>query len=150
MRKIRLIWIGRSKEPFVREGVKKYLSLINPYVAVDVLELKEARTDSRKAALEREGKLILRKTRSFILFDEKGRETDSIEFSRCLEGHLERTPELDLVIGGPYGVSGDVRAAALDRLSLSRMTFTHQMVRIVLLEQIYRAFTIMRGKTYHY
>lgn len=150
MRKIRLIWIGRSKEPFVRDGIKKYLSLINPYVGVDVQELKEARMESGKAAASREGELILRKSRSFILFDETGRETDSMEFARILRGHLERTPQLDLVIGGPYGVSEAVKEAAVDRLSLSRLTFTHQVVRIVLLEQIYRAFTIMKGKTYHY
>jgi len=119
-------------------------------VGVDVQELKEARAESGKTAARREGELILRKSRSFILFDEKGRETDSIEFARILGEHLERTPQLDLVIGGPFGVSEDVKEAAVDRLSLSRLTFTHQMVRIVLLEQIYRAFTIMKGKTYHY
>jgi len=151
LRKIRLIWVGKSKDSFIRDGVDKYLKLLKPYVRVELVEIKGAKDTGRKTLTNREGLRILEKTSSFILLDEGGTEMTSLEFTGFLEKHiLYASLPRDFVIGGAYGVSEDVRQAAWKTLSLSRMTFTHQMVRVALLEQIYRAFTIIKGKAYHY
>ncbi len=151
MRKIRLIWVGKSKDSFIRDGVDKYLKLLKPYVRVEVVEVKGAKDTERKTLKRREGLRILEKASSFILLDEGGVEMTSLEFAGFLGKNILDGPQpRDLVIGGAYGVSEEVRQAAWKRLSLSRMTLTHQMARVTLLEQIYRAFTIIKGKAYHY
>lgn len=149
--KIRLIWIGKSKDSFIQDGVDKYLKLLKPYVRLEVIEIKGAKDSERKTLKHREGLRILEKTSSFILLDEGGLQMTSLEFTSFLNKEvLGGLQTRDLVIGGAYGVSEEVRQAARKRLSLSSMTFTHQMTRITLLEQIYRAFTIIKGKAYHY
>lgn len=150
MRKIRLIWVGKSKDSFILDGVDKYLKLLKPYIRVEIVEVKEAKDSGRKALKKREGLRILEKASSFILLDEGGTEMTSLEFTSFLKNILDGPVQRDLVIGGTYGVSEEVRQTAWKRLSLSRMTFTHQMIRVTLLEQIYRAFTIIKGKAYHY
>lgn len=150
MRKIRLIWVGKSKDGFIRDGIDKYLKLLKPYVRVELIELKEAKDGDRETLKRREGQRILEKASSFVLLDEGGIEMTSLEFTSFLKDFMDGPVPLHLVIGGVYGVDGEVRQAARKKLSLSRMTLTHQMVRITLLEQIYRAFTIIKGKAYHY
>jgi 23S rRNA (pseudouridine1915-N3)-methyltransferase len=88
----------------------------------------------------------MRQSASYILLDERGRELSSPEFASVLEGR----PEADFVLGGPYGVSEEVRARAADTIALSRMTLPHEMARLLLVEQLYRAMTILRGGGYHH
>ena len=102
---------------------------------------------------EKEGELILAKTQNsdvLILLDENGKQMDSVAFSSYLQKHMNSgIKTLIFVIGGPYGFSDDVYSRANGKLGLSKMTFSHQMVRILFLEQLYRSFTIIRNQPYH-
>lgn len=113
---------------------------------VSLLEIREERGIDREKSVIAEGRRILKQTESYVLLDEKGREFSSPEFAGFLEGRSG----MDFVIGGPFGVSEEVRQRAGDVIALSRMTFTHEMVRVIFLEQLYRAMTIMKGREYHH
>jgi 23S rRNA (pseudouridine1915-N3)-methyltransferase len=144
--RIRILWVGRTKEAYAVEGVEKYLRLLRPLVGLDVVEIKEQRGRPLREALEREGERILGQSAKFTLLDESGRLLSSREFASTLKDKAGA----DFVLGGPYGVSDEVRAAALDSISLSRMTLTHEMARLLFLEQIYRALMINSGRDYHH
>ncbi len=113
---------------------------------VSIAEVKEEKGKQRAVSLEREGKRILRQTESYVLLDESGRSFSSPEFADFIRGKTS----IDFVLGGPYGVSDEVKRKADDCVALSRMTFTHEMARVVFLEQLYRAFTILQGREYHH
>lgn len=144
--KIRILWVGKTKERYLAEGIDRYLKLLSHMARVSVLEIKEEKGKERTASLSGEGGKILKQTQSYFLLDARGRAYSSEEFSMFLK---DRTG-VDFVIGGPYGVSDEVRDRALGVISLSRMTFTHDMARLVLLEQVYRGMTIMKGMEYHH
>ena len=147
--RIRLLWVGKTKEPWIAEGIKKYLSLLSTMGRVETVEVKEEKgsgSPGSGAVLEKEADRILRQAGDkFILLDAKGRGMDS----KGLADMLRERAEAEFVIGGPYGVSSRVREAAAERISLSPMTFTHQMARVILLEQLYRARMIMDRRSYH-
>lgn len=146
MKHIRLIYPGRTKEEFIKEGISKYLKLLKPYVRIEIVELKPG-TGSKQQAIEQESKAILKAAkRPFYLLDREGREFSSEEFA----AFIKDVPEIDFVIGGAFGVSEELKGAASLRVSLSRLTFTHELSRLILLEQLYRAMTIIVGKRYHY
>ncbi|HEX8949240.1 MAG TPA: 23S rRNA (pseudouridine(1915)-N(3))-methyltransferase RlmH [Dissulfurispiraceae bacterium] len=144
--KIRIFWIGRTKERYLQEGIDRYLKLLGPLSRVTIVEIKEEKGKAREKALHEEGRRILKQAQAYVLLDERGRELSS----EGLAGFLRERGSIDFVIGGPYGVSDEVRAHAGDIVSLSRMTFTHEMVRVLFLEQLYRAMTIIKGKEYHH
>ena len=144
--KIRIFWVGRTKERYLQEGIDRYLKLLGPLSRVSIAEIKEEKGKAREKALQEEGRRILKQAQAYVLLDERGRELSSEE----LAGFLRERGSLDFVIGGPYGVSDEVRTHAGDTISLSRMTFTHEMVRVLFLEQLYRAMTIIKGKEYHH
>lgn len=145
--KIRLIWVGRTKERYLREGIDKYLRLLKGYADMEMIEVREAKGLEHDRARDLEGERILKLGSPFILLDERGKEMTSVEFASFLEA---QGSSASFAVGGAFGVSESVRAAAVNRISLSRMTFTHEMSRLILLEQLFRAFTIMRGKGYHH
>ncbi len=150
--KIRLLWVGKTKEPWIAEGIEKYMALLRPMAQVSVVEVKEERgkTSGSRDALEKEAERILRQAGSrFILLDEQGRGMDSPGLARMLAERLEGQADVDFVIGGPYGVARRVKEAADQRIALSPMTFTHQMARVILLEQVYRALMIKNRRSYH-
>jgi 23S rRNA (pseudouridine1915-N3)-methyltransferase len=147
--KIRILWVGKTKEPFVREGMEKYLSRLRPFVEVAIVQIKETKEKGGRGVdrgVEEEGQRIMRQSASYILLDEKGRELTSQGLASLLEGRAE----VDFVLGGPYGVSEAVRGRAAETIALSRMTLTHEMARLLLLEQLYRAMTILGGGRYHH
>lgn len=148
--RVRILWVGRTKEPWAREAIEKYSKLISPFADLEMVEIKEEKGKGARGPVDRvvaaEGKRILEKASSYMLLDELGHLPSSKEFS----GMLKDRARLEFVLGGPWGVSDEVRAGAERTVSLSRMTFTHDMARIVLMEQIYRGFTIMTGKGYHH
>jgi 23S rRNA (pseudouridine1915-N3)-methyltransferase len=147
--KITFYWVGKTKEAHIREGIKKYLAFLKPYVSVEVVVIKE-----EKGALPieeikaREGMRILQQVNDFILLDETGHEYTSREFAEFLKSFEGGT--VKFVIGGCYGTSHAVHREAKAILSLSKLTLTHEISRFVLLEQLYRAFTILHNKKYHY
>lgn len=143
--KITLIWPGRTKEAFIKEGIQKYVKDITRLAEVRIVEVKE---DKGARSLELQGQRILRQAPrgGFVLMDEKGRKMSSAALARWLQDRAE----CGFVVGGPYGVSDEVKDSALMRLSFSPMTLPHELMRLVLLEQIYRALTIIKGTGYHH
>lgn len=155
--KLTILCVGKTREGFVREGIEKYLRFLKPYAAASVQEVREERVrDLKEAPLvrRREGerieKAIAPGTRTIAL-DERGREFTSHEFAEYLNDARESgVRELVFVIGGSLGLDESVVERAHTVLALSRWTVTHELARVMLLEQLYRAYTIITGKTYHY
>ncbi|MCQ2130775.1 MAG: 23S rRNA (pseudouridine(1915)-N(3))-methyltransferase RlmH [Bacteroidales bacterium] len=155
--KITLLTVGKTDVRWVREGLELYSSRLIHYVPfslVEIPELKNVSALSQDQIKSREGELILKHLKpadELVLLDEHGREFRSIEFADFIEGRMSRSSrDLVFVIGGAYGFSKEVYSRADSKISLSKMTFSHQMVRTIFAEQLYRAFTIMRGEPYHH
>ncbi|MCH5174711.1 MAG: 23S rRNA (pseudouridine(1915)-N(3))-methyltransferase RlmH [Prevotellaceae bacterium] len=155
--KVSLILVGRTVNKHLAELIDDYASRVKHYVGFDITvlpELKNTKSLSADQQKQQEGELILRQLQQgdhVVLLDEHGKEMRSIEFSRYMEKKMQSVSKrLVFVIGGPYGFSPDVYARANDKLSLSQMTFSHQMIRLIFVEQLYRAMTIMRGEPYHH
>lgn len=154
--KISLVLVGKTDVAWVREGLDLYASRLShyaPFSVVEIPELKNVSALSKDQIKEKEGELILSKLKpsdDVILLDERGKEFRSVEFARLVESRMAGGRNVVFVIGGAYGFSDAVYARADSMLSLSKMTFSHQMVRAVFAEQLYRAFTIIRGEPYHH
>ena len=144
--KIRLIWPGKTKEQFILEGINKYLKLSRPYVDISIIEIKEEKGMNVRKMVEKEGERILKLQGPYTLLDEKGEALTSVAFAE----YIGNKPLLNFVLGGAYGVSEEVKKTAQKTLSLSRMTFTHEMSRLFFLEQLFRSFTIMHKRGYHH
>jgi len=151
------LWVvGKTTDTYLEQGIRKYCDRLRHYLPFRyelTPEVKNAGKLSPAQLREAEGKRIMEKLKAndyLILLDDKGREYTSEEFSRKLE-HLLQLSHRRLIfqVGGAYGFSEAVRQRANEKLSLSRMTFSHQMVRLFFLEQLYRAMTIMRDEPYH-
>lgn len=154
--KLRLLSVGKLSEAFWRQAAETYTERLRRYLPLDQIELKEEKAGKKadpSYLRDREGERILERIpdQAFVVaLDERGRPLTSEELAGQLEGHMvQGTAELVFVIGGAYGLSPAVRARADQVLSLSKLTFTHQMARIFLLEQLYRAMTIVRNEPYH-
>lgn len=154
--KTTLILVGKTNGKLFNEGIDDYAKRIGHYTpfAVKVLqELKSTKSLSESQQKDKEGKMIL-KTISpsdfVVLLDEHGTEYRSMEFAKWVEKRRNSGRDLVFVIGGPYGFSPDVYNRADALISLSRMTFSHQMVRLIFVEQLYRACTIIKGEPYHH
>ncbi len=155
--KITLLTVGKTDVKWVKEGLDLYVSRLSHYVQfslVEIPELKNVSSFSQAQIKEKEGDLILaaiRPSDEVILLDEHGKEFRSVEFARFLEERMARSGrDMVFVIGGAYGFSHKVYERSDRKMSLSAMTFSHQMVRTIFAEQLYRAFTIMRGEPYHH
>lgn len=139
--KIRVLFTGKTVDPWIKEGVAEYAARLRHYVPFELVELRD--DDQILKSLKRSDHLVL--------LDERGETFSSLDWARNLEQKAAHLPkDLVFVIGGPYGFSPAVQNRCQERLSLSRMTFSHQLVRLVFLEQLYRAFTIIRGEPYHH
>ena len=155
--KLSIICMGRTRERFVQEGIDKYLRYLKPYAPAELRVLKEEKVDDLKDA-PRVRRLEAAKiakalpaSAHVVALDERGREFTSHEFAAFMDKALENgTREMSFVLGGAMGLDESVTGNANTVLALSRWTLTHEMARLVLLEQLYRAFTIIKGKTYHY
>lgn len=155
--KITLLTVGKTDIKWVKEGLEMYVSRLKhyfPFELVEIPELKNVSSLSRDQIKQKEGELILKCLKAqdeLILLDEHGKEYRSIEFAKALEEKISRGGrDIVFVIGGAYGFSADVYARCNSKISLSQMTFSHQIVRAIFAEQLYRAFTIMRGEPYHH
>lgn len=154
---IELLAIGKTSSSYIIEGIGKYLKRLKHYVSFRFTELpdiKKSSSISETLQKDKEGALILSKlgTSDFvILLDERGRMSTSVEFSGFIEKQqLTSRKKLVFIIGGPYGFSDAVYKRANMMISLSKMTFNHEMVRLFFIEQLYRAYTILRGEPYHH
>ena len=154
--RITLIESGKTRDPFIREGVELFRSRVIRYVPfrIETLpDLKNTRNMTMKEVQAREGQLLLKRVKTadyMILLDERGKEFHSIAFAEYLNGLEGRVSHLLFIIGGAYGFSEEVYKRADAKLSLSKLTFSHQLVRVIFMEQLYRAFTILKGEPYHH
>ncbi|MBR5076209.1 MAG: 23S rRNA (pseudouridine(1915)-N(3))-methyltransferase RlmH [Bacteroidales bacterium] len=155
--RMKLLTVGKTDIRWVREGLENYVSRIGHYVPFELKEIPELKGTaalSREQVKNREGELILKQIGSsdeVVLLDERGREMRSLELADWLGERLSHSGrDLVFVIGGAYGFSEAVYARSDGKLSLSKMTFSHQLVRTIFAEQLYRAFTILRGEPYHH
>lgn len=154
--KIRLILVGKTTQSFVAEGVREFGSRVQKYVPFEevvIPALKNAKNLGPDDFKKREGQLILKKTgdRSInVLLDENGKNFTSMGFANFLQQQLNTgNKNLNFIVGGAYGFSAEVYKMADTKLSLSKMTYSHQLIRVIFLEQLYRAFTIIRNEPYH-
>ncbi len=152
-----LLVVGRTVDPHFRAAIGDYLQRLAHYLPFEVEvipELKNTKNLSASLQKEKEGELILKTLQPgdvVVLLDERGKELRSMEFAAYMAQKMNSVARrLVFVIGGPYGFSQRVYDAAAEKLSLSRMTFSHQMVRLVFVEQLYRAMAILNGEPYHH
>lgn len=154
--KTELLLVGKTVNKHFIAGINDYVERTNHYMPFNITvipELKNTKALTEEQQKEREGDLILQKLQSsdtVVLLDEHGKELRSIEFADWLQRKQNTTRRLVFIIGGPYGFSKAVYERANEKLSLSKMTFSHQMVRLIFCEQIYRACSIIRGEPYHH
>ena len=154
---IKLLVIGKTDNSALKELIDVYVNRLKHYVKfeIDVIpDIKNSKHLSEQLQKEKEGDIILKKINAIdqlILLDERGKDYTSVEFSNFLQKKMNSgTKQLVFVIGGPYGFSDSVYKKASGKVSLSKMTFSHQMIRLFVVEQIYRGFTILRNEPYHH
>ena len=157
--KIRLLAIGKIKEPYLKQGILEYLNRLKPYSQIELLEVNDEpiidnpHPSDIKKAIDIEGDRLLKliKPNEYVIsLDLNKKEMTSIEFAKYIEEKMViGGSSITFIIGGSYGLSDALKQRANDAISLSKMTFLHQMTRLILLEQIYRAFKINRNETYH-
>ena len=150
------MFTGRTREQYLEVGVDEYLKRIGRYVPLNCITVPDPKIPGKAgqdAVKKIEGEQVLKRIRPadfLILLDETGKMFGSVEFAHYLEGLEGRTGHVVFVIGGAYGFSEEVYNRADAKLSLSRMTFPHQLVRLIFTEQLYRALTILKGEPYHH
>lgn len=157
--KIQLICVGKVREKYLKLGIEEFEKRLTPYVSLSTVEIRDRGTRNEpneaeiRKILDDEGKDILKRIDPadlVVALDIEGRSMDSVKFSKWLSGFREDgIQNLVMIIGGSHGLSPEVLSRANERLSFSKMTFPHQMMRLILLEQIYRAYRIDAGHPYH-
>lgn len=154
--RITLIECGKTRDAFIREGVglfRKRVERYAPFRIETVPDLKKTRNLTMQEVQEQEGSQMLRRIKPgdfLVLLDERGAQYTSIQFAEYLNSLEGRIAHLVFAIGGPYGFNTAMYERADAKLSLSTLTFSHQLVRVIFMEQLYRAFTILKGEPYHH
>lgn len=155
--KFSIYFIGKTQGNVYPGLINEYVQRLSHYIPIQVEEipdLKNTKSLSEDQQKEKEADQVLERLQGgdvLVLLDERGKEMTSREFSQWMEHKMQTVPKrLVLLIGGPYGFSQRIYDAAQGKISLSKMTFSHQMVRLFLVEQVYRAFTIIKGEPYHH
>tara|TARA_R110002020_G_scaffold91560_1_gene222176 strand:+ start:11699 stop:12172 length:474 start_codon:yes stop_codon:yes gene_type:complete len=155
--KIKLLTIGKTDSHHLEQFIKEYTIRLSHYISFDlevVPDLKKVKNLSEELQKYKEGEQLLKRINNsdvLILLDEKGKQYSSVDFATFLQKHMNSgIKQLVFAIGGPYGFSTEVRQRANGLIGLSKMTFSHQMVRLFVAEQLYRAFTILRNEPYHH
>ena len=158
MLNVRIVCVGKIKDSFNKQGIDEYKKRLSRYIKLDIIEVDDAKIKENASPKEEEivkkeeGIRILKQVKDneyMILLDLHGKEIDSVEFSKIIDMTSIRFSTITFVIGGSLGLSDAEIQRANYRLCLSKMTFTHQMTRVILLEQIYRSFKILNNEVYH-
>ena len=155
--KISLVVIGKTNGKFLIDGINEYTKRLSFYIPFNIVYLPDIK-NNKKLTFEQqktqEGAILLGeidKSDFVVLLDEHGKEFTSIEFSRYIEKKMTTVSKrLVFVVGGPYGFSNEVKERANEKISLSKMTFSHEMIRLIFTEQLYRAMTIINNEPYHH
>ena len=154
--KVKLIWVGKTHDDYIKKGIDIYYKRLQHYVKFEIIEIadiKNAKNFSTAQIKQKEGELILKQTIGdhLVLLDENGKEFNSRGFSDFFQKKMNSGIKcFTFIIGGAFGFSDDVYKNAQGKVSLSKMTFSHQMVRLFFCEQLYRANTILKGEPYHH
>lgn len=155
--KLQIFFIGKTQGNVYPSLINEYVQRLSHYIPVQIEEipdLKNTKSLSEEQQKEKEADMVFDRMQGgdvLVLLDERGKEMTSREFSQWMEQKMQTVPKrLILLIGGPYGFSQRIYDASQGKISLSKMTFSHQMVRLFLVEQVYRAFTIIKGEPYHH
>ena len=155
--KIKLLVIGKTDDKNLEQLIEKYQQRLNHYINFEIEiipDIKNVKNLNQVQQKEKEGELILSKlknTDQLVLLDEKGKEFRSLDFANFLQKKMNSgIKQLVLVVGGPYGFSESVYKKTVGKVSLSKMTFSHQMIRLFIVEQLYRGFTILKNEPYHH
>lgn len=153
---IKLIVVGKNEQKYLKEALDIYIKRLTHYINFELVvlpDVKNAKNMSVSELKDKEAELILKhsaKADKVVLLDEKGKEYSSVEFSKYIEKQMNASLKtLAFVVGGAFGFSEKVYSQANEKLSISKMTFSHQMIRLLFVEQLYRAFTIIKGEPYH-
>lgn len=153
---IKLTVIGKTEEKYLIEAVENYIKRLKHYVNFEIIylpDIKGAKSLSSSEIKEKEADILLKQISKYdknILFDEKGKLFSSKEFATHLQKQMNQgIKNLNFIVGGAYGFSPKVYQAVKDKVSISKMTFSHQMIRLLIVEQIYRAYTILNNEPYH-
>jgi len=152
--KLRILAIGKLKEKYSRDATADYLARVNRYVPCEVVELKDGSSEGEEARIvaleaQRLREMASREGEFRVALDARGKTYSSPEFARLLGDHMNYGRDMVFLIGGPFGLEPALRRESDLQLSLSALTFPHDLVRVLVLEQIYRALTILRGEPYH-
>ena len=148
---IRIICVGKIKEKYFTDAIKEYQKRLSKYTKLEIIELPDFDSDIN-TILKKESELILKqiKDKSYIITLEiDGNELSSVELSKKMDNIFNTNSDITFIIGGSYGLSEEVKKISNYKLSFSKMTFPHQLFRIILLEQIYRSYKILNNETYH-
>jgi 23S rRNA (pseudouridine1915-N3)-methyltransferase len=155
--KIILLLVGKTAQDFVQKGMDEFCSRLKHYLPFEleiIPDIKNTKNLSFEQVKEKEGESVLKSLQSgdyIVLLDERGKEFSSLQFAEYLEKKMHTVPKrLVFVIGGPYGFSRKVYEIAQEKISLSKMTFSHQLIRLIFVEQLYRAMTILNNEPYHH
>ena len=155
--KILFLVIGKTDESYLETGISKFIKRLEHYIPFEmkiIPDIKNRKTLNEEQQKKIEGDLILSQIAlgdDLVLLDENGKTFSSVSFSQWIEKQMNTsTKRIIFVVGGPYGFSKDVYSKAKFKISLSEMTFSHQMIRLIFVEQLYRAFTIIKGEPYHH
>ena len=149
---IKIITVGQLKEKYLKDAVEEYKKRLSKYTNLEIIEIKDEGLVEEKKAIELEGEKInkyLDNKDYIITFEIEGKQMSSVEFSEKLERIQIENSNIVFIIGGSYGLSNSIKDKSNLKLSFSKMTFPHQLFRVILLEQIYRSFKIMNNEKYH-
>ena len=149
---IKLICVGKIKEKYLQDAINEYKKRLSKYTKLDIIELKDITHPELDKVKKEEGELILRNIKStdnVIVLDIIGHELTSLELAEKLEQLENKNSDLTFIIGGSYGLSDEVKKRANYSLSFSKLTFPHQLFRVIFLEQLYRTYKIMNNESYH-
>jgi len=149
---IKIICIGKIKEQFYRDAIQEYLKRLSKYTKIELIELNDINNDNINIILEKERDEILSKIKEkeyIITLEIEGKELDSVELSNKINELQIKNSNITFIIGGSYGIHNDIKNMSNYKLSFSKLTFPHQLFRVMLLEQIYRSYKILNNETYH-
>ena len=148
---IKIICVGKIKEQYLKDAIEEYLKRISKYTKLEIIELPDFNYDIKKT-LETEKDYILKNIKDNeynILLDIEGNNYNSIEFAKTIDKIRNNYSNINFIIGGSFGVHDEIKKIVNERISFSKLTFPHQLFRVMLLEQIYRSYKILNNETYH-
>lgn len=149
---IKIICVGKIKEKFFKEALEEYQKRLSKYTKINIIEVEDINLDNEELIKQKESELILKhidKKDYIITLEIEGKQLSSIELSKKIEELEQINPNITFIIGGSYGLDNEIKEISNYKLSFSKLTFPHQLFRVILLEQIYRAYKIKNNESYH-